>query len=127
MSETVRIDVWLWSVRQTKTRSLATSECKAGHVRINGNVAKASSPLKIGDEVRYRFQGFDRILKVTGLITKRTSAPLAQACYIDLTPERPKVYLPIFTRDRGTGRPTKKERRELYRMLGRDSNHGHMG
>ncbi|QJC21562.1 RNA-binding S4 domain-containing protein [Arcanobacterium buesumense] len=127
MSETVRIDVWLWSVRQTKTRSLATAECKAGHVRINGTVAKPSSPVKIGDEVRYRFQGFDRILQVTGLLTKRTSAPRAQACYTDLSPQRPKIFIPIFTRERGTGRPTKKERRELDRILGRNSNYGHMG
>ncbi|QRV02703.1 RNA-binding S4 domain-containing protein [Arcanobacterium phocisimile] len=127
MSETVRIDVWLWSVRQTKTRSLATNECKAGHVRINGNVAKPSSPVKIGDEVRYRFQGFDRILQVTRLLTKRSSATQAQACYIDKSPQRPKVYIPVFTRERGAGRPTKKERRELDRILGRNSNYGHMG
>ncbi|USR79958.1 RNA-binding S4 domain-containing protein [Arcanobacterium pinnipediorum] len=127
MSESVRIDLWLWSVRQTKTRSLATSECKAGHVRINGNVAKPSSPVKIGDEVRYRFQGFDRVLQVSALITKRTSATQAQLCYIDKSPHRPKVYVPLFTRERGTGRPTKKERRELDRIRRRDSNYGHIG
>ena len=52
--ESVRIDVWLWSVRQCKTRSLATAECKAGHVRINGDPVKPASPVKVGDEVRYR-------------------------------------------------------------------------
>lgn len=126
MSESVRIDVWLWAVRQTKTRSLATSECKAGHVRINGETAKPASKVSVGDEVRYRFQGFDRILKVTGLIVKRTSAPIAAQNYEDLTPERPKVYVPVMRRDPGAGRPTKKERRELDRLFGRDSNFGHL-
>lgn len=123
--ETVRIDVWLWSVRQCKTRSLATSECRAGHVRLNGEPVKAAAPVRVGDEIRYRVEGFDRILRVTGLLTKRASAPVAQRCYEDLTPERPTVYLPVMRRERGTGRPTKKERRELDRLMGRDSNYGH--
>lgn len=113
MPDSVRVDVWLWSVRQCKTRTLATTACKAGHVRVNGETAKPAASVKVGDEVRYRVQGFDRILKVTALIVKRTSAPLARECYEDLTPERPRVYLPVMARKRGTGRPTKKERREL--------------
>lgn len=121
------MDVWLWSVRQCKTRSLATSECKAGHVRVNGETAKPSTPVRVGDEVRYRYEGFDRILKVTGVISKRTSAPLAQACYENLTPERPRVRIPVMRREPGTGRPTKKERRELDRLFGRDSNFGRLG
>lgn len=124
--ESVRIDVWLWAVRQTKTRSLATAECRAGHVRLNGEPVKASTKVTIGDEVRYRVHGFDRILKVTGVLTKRTSASVAAECYEDLTPERPRVYVPIMTRERGSGRPTKKERRELDRLTGRDSNWGHV-
>ena len=122
----VRVDVWLWSVRQCKTRSLATSECRAGHVRVNGETAKPATVVRIGDEVRYRYEGFDRILKVTGIISKRTSAPLAQACYENLTPERPRVYVPVMRRELGSGRPTKKERRELDRLFGRDSNFGHL-
>ncbi|AWE41476.1 MULTISPECIES: RNA-binding S4 domain-containing protein [unclassified Actinobaculum] len=125
--DSVRVDVWLWSVRQCKSRSLATAECRAGHVRVNGEPVKASTRLRIGDEVRYRVAGFDRILRVTALIAKRVGAPAAQACYEDLTPERPKVYLPIMQRERGAGRPTKKERRELDRLFGRDSNFGHRG
>lgn len=122
----VRVDVWLWSVRQCKTRSLATSECRAGHVRVNGETAKPATVVRIGDEVRYRYEGFDRILKVTGIISKRTSAPLAQACYENLTPERPRVYVPVMRREPRSGRPTKKERRELDRLFGRDSNFGHL-
>lgn len=116
----VRIDVWLWAVRQCKTRSLATAECRAGHVRVNGEPVKAATKVRVGDEVRYRFQGFDRIFRVKKLIVKRTSAILAAECYEDLTPQRVKVFVPVFQRERGTGRPTKKERRDLERFLGRD-------
>ena len=124
--DSVRVDVWLWSVRQCKTRSLATSECKAGHVRVNGETAKPATALKVGDEVHYRVQGFDRVLIVKSLIKKRVGAPQAQVCYEDLTPERPRVNLPVMRRERGAGRPTKKERRELDRLFGRDSNFGHL-
>ena len=124
--ESVRIDVWLWSVRQCKTRSLATAECKAGHVRINGDPVKPASPVKVGDEVRYRVEGFDRILRVTKLLKKRVGAPVAATCYEDLTPVRPRVPMPpVMRREPGTGRPTKKERRELDRLLGYDPNFGH--
>ena len=60
----VRIDVWLWSVRQIKSRSAATAACRAGHVRINGEPVKAATALKVGDTVRYRVEGFDRLLEV---------------------------------------------------------------
>ena len=124
--ESVRIDVWLWSVRQCKTRSLATAECKAGHVRINGDPVKPASPVKVGDEVRYRVDGFDRILRVTKLLKKRVGAPVAATCYEDLTPVRPRVAMPpVMRREPGTGRPTKKDRRELDRLLGYDPNFGH--
>ncbi|WP_054952949.1 RNA-binding S4 domain-containing protein [Flaviflexus massiliensis] len=123
--DSVRVDVWLWAVRQLKTRTLATTAAKAGHVRVNGETAKPSQKVKVGDEVRLRIEGQDRILEVTKLILKRTSAPLAQECYINHTPERPKVYLPpLFHRDRGAGRPTKKERREMDRLRGMDANWG---
>ncbi|MBM9432228.1 RNA-binding S4 domain-containing protein [Flaviflexus equikiangi] len=127
MSESVRVDVWLWAVRQLKTRTLATNSCKAGHVRVNGAPVKASHKVKVGDEVRLRIEGMDRILEVTKLIVKRTSAPLAQECYINHTPERAKVYIPpLFIRERGAGRPTKKDRRELDRLRGMESNWGRL-
>ncbi|VEI12675.1 RNA-binding S4 domain-containing protein [Trueperella bialowiezensis] len=121
-----RIDQWLWAVRQTKTRSAATAACRAGHVRINGEPVKAATKVKVGDTVRYRVQGWDRILKVKKLIVKRVGAPIARECYEDLTPERPYVHIPVMRREPGTGRPTKKERRELDRLFGRDSNWGRM-
>lgn len=118
----VRVDVWLWSVRQLKTRSAAAQACRAGQVRVNDERAKPATPVRVGDEVRYRFQGFDRILEVTGLLKKRVGAPVAATCYIDHSPPRPTPLvapMPVF-RDRGAGRPTKKERRALDRLMGRD-------
>ncbi|MCK1816405.1 RNA-binding S4 domain-containing protein, partial [Streptomyces sp. XM4011] len=61
---TVRVDVWIWSVRLAKTRSTAAAACKAGHVRINGDRAKPAQPVKPGDEVRIRQEGRERIVKV---------------------------------------------------------------
>lgn len=119
----MRVDVWLWAVRQLKSRSLATSAARAGHVKINGVAAKASSAVKVGDEVRLRVAGFDRILQVTALIPKRVGAPEAAKCYVDVTP--PRLTNPanaaVIYRPRGTGRPTKKERRQLDALRGRQA------
>lgn len=121
----VRIDVWLWSVRIYKTRSDATSACKGGHIRINDDVVKPSSRIRPGDTVRVRIKGFDRILIVKALLKKRVGAAVAQTCYDEMTPERPRIHVPIVgKRDAGAGRPTKKERRELDRLFGRDPNRG---
>ena len=119
----VRVDVWLWAVRVYKTRSAATTAIRGGHVRVNGDPVKASYNVKVGDEVRARIQGFDRILKVTKLLVKRVGAPLAKEAYEDLTPPPPprEFVAPIVHRDRGAGRPTKRERREIDRLTGRNS------
>ncbi len=109
-------------MRVVKTRSLGTSVCRAGHVKVNGERVKAAHPLKVGDEVRVRIAGFDRILLVRRLLTKRVSATLAAECYTDLTPPPPpreEVALAPL-RDRGAGRPTKRERRELEKLRRRD-------
>ncbi|APZ34785.1 RNA-binding protein S4 [Microbacterium aurum] len=119
MSESVRVDAWLWAVRVYKTRSAATTACRAGHVRIGGDRAKAAQPVRIGDEVRVRIAGFDRILLVRQLLTKRVSAPLAAAAAEDRTPVREPVAQ-LAVRDRGAGRPTKRERRDIDRLRGRD-------
>ena len=99
MSESVRVDAWLWAVRVYKTRSAATTACRAGHVRIGGDRAKAAQPVRIGDEVRVRIAGFDRILVVRQLLTKRVGAPLAAAAAEDRTPPREPVPL-VAVRDR---------------------------
>ncbi len=110
-----RVDVWLWSVRQVKSRSAATAACRAGHVRINGEAAKPSQHVKVGDEIRYRVQGFDRLLRVERILVKRVGAPIARTAYTDFSPPRPTpLDAPAaIIRDRGAGRPTKKERRQL--------------
>ncbi|MGO2110458.1 MAG: RNA-binding S4 domain-containing protein [Pseudoclavibacter sp.] len=116
----VRADVWLWAVRIFKTRSKATASCKAGHVRVGDERAKPATPVRIGDRVRVRIDGFDRELEVTGLIEKRGSAEIARKNVIDHSPPRPKPievgYLPM--RERGAGRPTKRERRDLTQLRG---------
>ncbi|MTE23207.1 RNA-binding S4 domain-containing protein [Microbacterium sp. ZXX196] len=122
MSEpsSVRIDVWLWAVRVYKTRSAATTAIRGGHVRVNGDPVKASYSVKPGDEVRARIAGFDRILGVRKLLLKRVGAPLAAEAYEDRTPPPPprEFVAPIVTRERGAGRPTKRDRREIDRLRG---------
>ncbi|RLK49723.1 RNA-binding S4 domain-containing protein [Microbacterium telephonicum] len=117
--DSVRVDSWLWAIRAYKTRSAATTACRAGHVRVGGEKAKAAQAVKIGDELRVRIDGFDRILVVRQLIVKRVGAPVAALAYEERTPPRdpaPKVAV----RDRGIGRPTKRERRDIDRLRGRD-------
>lgn len=117
---TVRVDSWLWAVRVYKTRSLATAACRAGHVRVNGERAKASVQVRPGDELRVRISGFDRILVVRETIAKRVGAPQAALAVEDRTPPPPpRESIPAFAvRDRGAGRPTKRERREIDRLRG---------
>lgn len=117
----IRIDKWLWSVRMYKTRTLATEACAAGKIKIDGESIKASYLLKIGQTVHINRQGEKTILKALKLIEKRVSAPLAIVCYEDLTPpeEKNKLNFPsVFyeVRDRGIGRPTKKNRREIEKF-----------
>src|SRR5690348_7004821 len=88
-SDRARIDVWLWAVRRFKTRSAATAACRAGHVRLNGERAKAAQPVRIGDEVRVRVDGFDQILVVRSILLKRVGAPLAATAVEDRTPPPP--------------------------------------
>ena len=116
----VRIDAWLWAVRQFKTRSAATSACRAGHVRVNGERAKAAQQVRPGDEVRVRIEGFDRTLIVRQTLVKRVSAAVAATAVEDRTPPPPprETVALVATRDRGAGRPTKRERRDLERLRG---------
>ena len=115
-----RVGSWTWAVRLFKTRSLATTACRAGHVRVNGDRAKSAKPVRIGDEVRVRTAGFDRILIISRVVTKRVGAPVAAECFVDKTPPPPPreevALLPM--RDRGAGRPTKRERRDIEQLRG---------
>ncbi|MGK5629484.1 RNA-binding S4 domain-containing protein [Streptomyces sp. URMC 123] len=116
--ETVRVDSWIWSVRLTKTRSLAAAECRAGHVRVNGERVKPAHPVRAGDEVRLRRPGWERIVVVKRIVRKRVGAPVAVECYVDNSPPPPprEEILSVPVRDRGAGRPTKRERRDLDRL-----------
>jgi ribosome-associated heat shock protein Hsp15 len=112
----VRVDKWLWSVRLFKTRTIATDACKAGRVKIGGKTLKPSHIVQLNDTLSVKKESFNLTFKVLGLIEKRVAAPVAQACYENLTPpEEMNKFKDWFieTRDRGTGRPTKRERRDI--------------
>lgn len=123
--DTVRIDQWVWAVRLYKTRSMATAACRGGHVRVNGQSVKAATAVKVGDRVRVRSKERERDLEVIRVIGKRVGAPIAVTCYIDHSPPpSPEVAEPqamFAVRERGAGKPTKRERRELDRLRGRRS------
>nr|WP_042179785.1 RNA-binding S4 domain-containing protein [Kibdelosporangium sp. MJ126-NF4] len=112
--ESTRVDRWLWAVRLTKTRSDAAAACRGGHVRVNGRPAKPATSVTPGDEVRARVGDTTRVVEVVRVIQKRVGAPDAVTCYIDRTPKPPpQAHAPVAARDRGTGRPTKRDRRIL--------------
>lgn len=118
--QVTRIDVWLWAVRIYKTRSMATQAVKGGHVRHNDEPTKPSQQVKVGDLVTIRQPGWDRRFEVLQLLDKRVGAKIAVDAYRDLSPARPAwLSVPVARRDPGTGRPTKKQRRELDQLRGR--------
>jgi len=121
--EATRVDSWLWAVRIYKTRSLATKACQGGHVRVNGAPAKPATKVKAGDQVQARSADRDRVLEVVRPIDKRVGAPVAAECLVDHSPPPPPrdLVAPHLIRDRGAGRPTKRDRREIERHLGQGS------
>ena len=112
--ESSRLDRWLWSVRLTRTRPDAAAACRGGHVRVNDKPAKPATPVQPGDRIRARVNDTTRIVEVVRVIPRRTSAVDAATCFIDHTPAPPpEAAVPVARRDRGAGRPTKRERRVL--------------
>lgn len=117
-----RIDKWLWAVRLFKTRSLAAEACGKGHVRIGDVQAKSSREVHVGDEVRVRMAPIERRYIVRQAIDKRVSAPLAAECLEDITPQDQLDLLDAAKgwghefRERGSGRPTKRDRRMIDRL-----------
>lgn len=117
--EKLRIDKYLWAIRIFKTRSLATEACKAGKVKLNGQNVKPSYVVKVGE--RYAIQkGIEKkVILVTGLLERRGDAKTAALHYEDHTPvEETYGYksvfqAPVLQRERGAGRPTKRDRREI--------------
>ena len=122
--EEIRIDKYLWAIRVYKTRTDATDACKGGKVRINGADTKPSKPVKVGDMIVARKGAVTYTYKVLQLIDKRQGAKLVSQYAENLTPEEEiaKLRAPVETfflkRDRGAGRPTKKDRRQMEELWG---------
>lgn len=124
--EKVRIDKWLWAVRIFKSRTLAGDTVRQGKVRVNDKVVKPSTAVSVGDRVTVQKNGFNLQYEILKLIEKRVGAPIAVTCYTDHTPqEELNKYKDWFVgkgntefRERGTGRPTKRERRTIERFKG---------
>jgi ribosome-associated heat shock protein Hsp15 len=107
-----------------KTRSDAAAAIRGGHVRINGKTAKPASPVSVGDRVVAHLHRRERIVEVRQVIAKRVGATVASDCFVDHSPPPPDRddLQPLFAvRDRGSGRPTKRDRRRTDRLRGRVS------
>lgn len=117
--EKLRIDKYLWSIRAFKTRTVATEACKAGRVKMEGQNLKPSHLVKVGETYTVQKGIERRVIKVADLLERRVDAKTAVNYYVDLTPvEETHAYKSVFhapglTRDRGAGRPTKRDRREI--------------
>jgi ribosome-associated heat shock protein Hsp15 len=119
-----RLDKWLWSVRVFKTRPLATAACRAGHVMIGELEAKPGRDVHVGETVTVRVGALTRTLRVAGLPRSRVAAKQLPEYLTDLTPPaeyeraRQAGIEHLLARQRGAGRPTKKDRREMGRLFG---------
>lgn len=119
MAENVRIDKWIWAVRIFKTRSQATDACRKGHVSIGDLPVKPSRIVHPEEIVKVRKNQITRSFKVLALAEKRMAAALVDKFLEDVTPAEELEILEMqknmrwMTRDKGTGRPTKKDRRDL--------------
>ena len=119
-SQRMRMDRWLWVARFFKTRSAASQACAAGHVKLNGTSAKAAKTVRPGDRIQVTYHGGRlRIAEVKACATRRGPAPEARALYEDHSPPPPPREETFVRRDRGAGRPAKRERRMLNRVRGR--------
>ena len=121
--ESVRADKYLWAIRVFKTRSEAADACNGGKVKLNGTNAKPSKAIKVGDVLDVRKGSAQFTYKVLALSESRMGAQLVPDYAENLTPESEleKLRAPretiVLQRDRGTGRPTKKDRRQLDDLL----------
>lgn len=119
-----RLDKWLWAVRVYKTRSLATDACRAGSVEVNGLAAKPARDVQAGDRVEIKLGLIRRTLVVKGVPRSRVGAVKVPEYCTDLTPPeeyekaRAQPVQQFLARDKGSGRPTKRDRRLLDELLG---------
>ncbi len=117
----VRLDSYLWAIRMYKSRSLASDAIKSNKVKLNDVLVKAAHTVKIGERYTLSYpQNIKKIIEVTGIIDKRQSFEIAKEHYIDHTPPIDKTekvgsvfFMPNMLRDKGAGRPTKKDRRDM--------------
>lgn len=122
--EKLRLDKYLWAIRLYKTRTLATAACDSGKVKFEGTQAKASKKVNLGDEYEIKTEAKRWRIKVTGLLQNRAAYSKAIENYIDITPEEELERLNYQAasfhtgkRQSKIGRPTKKERRDLDKLL----------
>ncbi|MBF1065372.1 MAG: RNA-binding S4 domain-containing protein [Prevotellaceae bacterium] len=119
MNSEARIDKWLWAARVYKTRTLASDACKNGRITINGALAKPSRTVKVGDQVGVKKSPITYTFRVLQAIEKRVGAKLLPEVFENITPPEQYELLEMnrisgfIDRARGTGRPTKKDRRAL--------------
>ena len=119
MAEGTRIDKYLFAVRLYKTRSLASEECRKGKVTIGGMNVKPSRELKVGETIQLRRPPITRSYKILALTENRMAAKMVPEFLLETTPASELEILEVqknmsvYNRERGTGRPTKKERRDL--------------
>lgn len=121
IGDSLRLDKWLWFARFFKSRSLASGQCQAGKVRVDGTIiTKAHFSVRPGHVLTFVQGNHVRVVKVLALGTRRGPAPEAQLLYEDLAPPTPETALPrdpaAAPRPRGAGRPTKKQRRETTNL-----------
>ncbi len=122
MESSQRIDKYLWYVRIFKTRSIATDACNGGKVKLNGSNTKPSKELKPGDKIEFKRAVVQHTIEVIGFPKSRVPAKEVLLYYNDLTPEteilklQDMKYVKTERREKGTGRPTKKERRDIDRL-----------
>ncbi len=118
----VRIDKWLWAVRIYKTRTLAAEACRRGAVEVDGQRVKPSHQVRLGEVIKAKTEAILKTVKVQGLLEHRVGASVVKEYLDDLTPpeeyQKPKepYFRPLFYREKGRGRPTKKERRDLDQL-----------
>lgn len=111
--------MWLWAVRLTPTRSAATELCRSGRVTCNDLPGKAATQVKVGDRIEARIAQRHRIVEVVHVIDKRVGAAVAAECLVDHSPPVPRDQaMPVAPRERGAGRPTKRDRRLIDRLRG---------
>lgn len=121
-AEGVRIDKWLWAARLYKTRAIATDAIKGGKVKINDTPVKPSREVKEGDVIQVQIEQLHKVVQVKTVIKNRVPAKMIPEVYADLTPQEEYERIEFMHaykgeyRDRGAGRPTKKERRMIERM-----------